>query len=612
MEGASHLVQNNFGASLGGPVKGGQTFFFLNYEGLRKSKADAMIDTVPTAAEATGDFSQSGVTIFNPFSSRSNPNYDPSKPVSSTNSQILRDPFPGNRIPPELISPVPSIMLNRYVPRPNMNGDAGMGMTMNGVPQVVGAGLDASNYLDVRNEHHVNDQGTIRIDRNFRSGDSLFGRYSLGAENGFTPQNLPGFGAWHDNLAQQSVIAWTHVLSSGAVNTASIALSRLAMHRSSENTARNDIVSELGIRGVGYGGKEAFGAPWFAVQGYSGIGGVGFAALDMRAPSQYIQQWSASIQKSIGKENTLEIGYLGARGLHLQRAHLINNAPPAPGPLAPRRPYPTARFIDGTVLPNKITVASTTFPITGVNLLENTARSWYDAGYVNVRRRYSSGLSVLANYTFAKSLSDAPDFRSPMFESVLAQNNSDLRSEKGPACDIRHRFALSAVYELPSGSRWNWSRAVTRGWRMSTIYQVQSGFPFTVSVFGDTANAGTILGEHPIRANYTGAPIFGPDTRTADRWFNTQAFATPPAFTFGNVGRNTVYGPGMQTLDAALEREFPISEKARFRVRGELFNALNHTNLGTPNRFVNTPQFGTITEAATPNREAQLSVRVLF
>lgn len=72
------------------------------------------------------------------------------------------------------------------------------------------------------------------------------------------------------------------------------------------------------------------------------------------------------------------------------------------------------------------------------------------------------------------------------------------------------------------------------------------------------------------------------------------------------AGRNSVYGPGMQTLDLALHREFGPSEGARFQFRAELFNALNHTNLGTPNRFVNAPQFGAITEAATPAREVQL------
>jgi hypothetical protein len=177
---------------------------------------------------------------------------------------------------------------------------------------------------------------------------------------------------------------------------------------------------------------------------------------------------------------------------------------------------------------------------------------------------------------------------------------------------VRHRFALSMVYNIPTLGKSGLSRAVTKNWRLSAIYQAQTGFPLTISVFGDTANAGTLLGENPIRANYTGKPVFGPGTRTADRWFNTAAFTTPAAFRFGNVGRNTVYGPGRQTLDLALQREFAVTETVKVQVRAEAFNALNHTNLGTPNRFVNTPQFGTITEAATPGREIQLGLRISF
>jgi hypothetical protein len=207
-----------------------------------------------------------------------------------------------------------------------------------------------------------------------------------------------------------------------------------------------------------------------------------------------------------------------------------------------------------------------------------------------------------------------------MFEASIPQNNSNLAAEKGPACDVRHRFALSAVYDVPA---LNLSRAVqtafskavhaaTENWRLSAVYQVQSGFPLTISVFGDTANSGTVLGENPIRANVTGQPVFGPGTQNSNSWFNPAAFSTPAAFTFGNSGRNIVYGPGMQTLDLALVREFPLSERSRFQFRAEFFNALNKVNLGAPNRFVNTPQFGTITEAATPGREIQFSARVSF
>ena len=854
MDSDMHLVRNNFGASLGGPIIRNKLFFFANYEGLRHTQSETMIETVPTADEINGDFSMSGATIFNPFSSHPNPSFNPSKPVSPLNPQVIRDPFPGNVIPQGMIDPKVQLFLRKYIPRPNLDmGIMGCGMTMMGIPQVTGAGMDCNNFLDVRNAHHQTDQATIRADQTLARGDTLLARYSFSSEKGFMPQNLPGFGALHDNLSQNGTVSWTRLVNPNVVNIASITFSRLAMHRTSENSFTNDIVSELGITGVGFGGKGAFGAPWFNVQGFSGLGDtyvatpmhawdtileardavnwqlgrhslkfggsyryfiwpmwgffqnrgyyqftngfttatatndgtgsalasfllglpavkqrqagipqmqlrqwyadafiqdsfqvtrnttlqiglryeymsplvdirftntnlvfedgvprvfvggqqgfpdgltnsnklnfaprigishniqqhgivlhaafgifftpvdmntwcnqrhnvpyvfpetqqsdnftpaagvvashlnfgpavlgtttVSFAAFELDAPPQYIEQWSGSVEKSLGAETTLELGYLGSHGVHLQRSHLINNAQPGPGAIGPRRPFKTLSFLPGMVLPDDIRVVNTTFPVSGINLLENSAQSWYQAGYVNVRRRFARGWTFLANYTYSKNLSDAPDFRSPMFESAAPQDNSNLAAEKGPACDIRHRFSLSTVYALPSLGRDNFVNKLTKDWHISAIYQLQSGFPFTISVFGDTANAGTLLGENPIRANYTGAPVFGPGTRTADQWFNPAAFSTPAAFTFGDVGRNTVYGPGRQTLDLALQREFSVTEQVKFQVRAEAFNALNHSNLGTPNRFVNTPQFGTITEAATPGREIQLGVRLSF
>ena len=852
--GNNHLVQNNFGAAFGGPLVGKKTFFFANYEGLRLVQSDAQTLTVPTRDEIMGDFSMSNVKIYDPTTAVANPNYNPALPTGPNNYPYTRSQFQGNGIPSGRINPLLQQFLLKYVPEPNI----GMG------------GADSNNYLDVRNETHFQNQGTIRIDHNFDSGDSVFGRYSLGQEHGFSPssgststtENLPGFGAKFDNQSQQSVISWNHIFSTTKVNTLSLAFSRLSMNRTSQNDGTNDIVSELGIQGVGFGGQGAWGAPWFAVQGYTGIGdtfaatpmhawdttyeirdayswqkghhgikfggdyhwytwpmwgffqnrgfyqftngyttdhgfndgtgsgfaslllslpavkqrqagipqmnlrnwgsslfiedswqltptttlnlglryeytnplydkqntntnlvfnengvpsvfvggqngypkglmyankkdfapriglaknlpgmgivihaaygmfytpvdqntwcnqrhnvpyvfpetqqadnftppaalfntglnfgtpvlGVGalpattvsFTAFDPHAPAQYVQQWNGSVQKGFGKDTSVEIGYLGSRGFHLQRAHLINNTLPGPGPLGPRRPFKTLTFVPDTTLPTgsaDAIIQSQTFPVSTINLLENTAQSWYDAGYVNIRRRYTGGLSLLANYTWSKSLSNAPDFRSPMFESTIPQDNNNLEAEKGPACDVRHRFALSAVYDIP-GLKFNRAlRAVTENWHLSTVFQAQSGFPFTISVFGDTANAGTLLGENPIRANVTGQPLFDSGSRSADRWFNSAAFATPAAFTFGNAGRNSIYGPGLQTLDLALVREFGLSERLKFQFRAEFFNALNRTNLGTPNRFVNTPQFGTITEAATPGRELQFSARISF
>jgi hypothetical protein len=692
--GNNHLVQNNFGASFGGSLAGKNTFFFLNYEGFRLAQADAQILTVPTPDEIQGDFSMSSFKIYDPTTAVANPNFNPAKPTGPANFPYTRSQFPNNQIPSGRINPLLTAFLLKYVPQPNMT--------------MMPGASDSNNYLDIRNETHVQDQGTVRVDHNFSNDDTIFGRYSIGTENGFSPssgvtattEDLPGFGANFDNRSQQAVISWNHIFAPNKVNTGSFAVSRLSMDRTSQNDGVNDIVTALGIKGVGFGGPNAWGAPWFAAQGYTGIGdtfaatpmhawdtmyeirdsfawqrgrhgiklggdfhwytwpmwgffqnrgyyqftngyttesgfndgsGSGFAsmllslpavkqrqagvpqmnlrnwgsdvfiedrwkvtptttlnlgvryeysnplydkentntnlifqggvplvfvggqqgypqglmfankhnfaprlgiaknlpnrgivlhvsygifftpvdqntwcnqrhnvpyvfpetqqadnftppaalfanglnfgtpvlgtgtlpattvsftAFDPHAPAQYVQQWNGSVQKSLGKDTSVEIGYLGSRGFHLQRAHLINNTLPGPGPLGPRRPFKTLTFVPGTKLPPGSTTAviqSQTFPVSTINLLENTAQSWYDASYVNVRRRYSHGLSFLANYTYAKNLTNAPNFRSAMDEASIPQDNRNLAAEKGPGCDVRHRFALSSVYDIPHG-----------------------------------------------------------------------------------------------------------------------------------------------------------------
>ncbi|HEY0727966.1 MAG TPA: carboxypeptidase-like regulatory domain-containing protein, partial [Pyrinomonadaceae bacterium] len=261
MEESNHLVRNNFGGSFGGPIVRNKSFFFVNYEGLRHTRSHTMIATVPTLDEINGNFEMSGVNIYNPFSSRPNPNFDPTRPVSPSNAQIIRDQFPNNVIPENLIDPKAKLFMSKYLPRPNLEmGMMGCGMTMMGAPTVVGAGMDCNNYLDVRNAHHTTDQATVRFDHTLKRGDSFFARYSFSSERGFTPQNLPGFGAIHDNLGQNGTVGWTRVISPNIVNLASVTISRLAMHRTSENSFTNDIVSELGITGIGFGGEGAFGA----------------------------------------------------------------------------------------------------------------------------------------------------------------------------------------------------------------------------------------------------------------------------------------------------------------------------------------------------------------
>lgn len=150
-------------------------------------------------------------------------------------------------------------------------------------------------------------------------------------------------------------------------------------------------------------------------------------------------------------------------------------------------------------------------------------------------------------------MSDSPTFRSPNAEAEVPQNSFDPDADWGPAgCDIRHRFVGSVIYKVPYSATGGVTtgekiaRGILGGWQASLIYQWQSGFPFTVSVFGDTANAGSLLNVNPIRANVVPGVSPDVDDPNADMWFNTAAFTTPPPFTFGTATRNCLWGPGLK------------------------------------------------------------------
>src|SRR6185369_3424510 len=109
-------------------------------------------------------------------------------------------------------------------------------------------------FVHARNMRHGNNQGMVRVDRLINEANTINLRYSVSKEDGFMPQNLPGFGFNHDNAAQNASVIYTRVLSPRLVNTASLAMSRLSMSHFAENSYNNNIVGELGITGVGFGG----------------------------------------------------------------------------------------------------------------------------------------------------------------------------------------------------------------------------------------------------------------------------------------------------------------------------------------------------------------------
>ena len=804
-----------------------------------------MLMTVPSEAWRMGDFS-GGPAIYDPATARNNPAFDPARPESPTNPRIIRDQFPDNQIPASRMNPVSRTVVDQFVPMPNvMEGEGMMGM---------GAG---SNYLDTRAQRLHSDQLNVRLDHSFTNGASAFVRYSLSKDDGFTPENLPGFGANHDNKVQNLTATSINVLSPSFVSQLRIGFQKMQLHRLGENANGTDWVNVLGIPGVGFGGPEAYGLPRFAVQGlepfgdallctpcqysnsvyqvsehltwlrgkhsfkfggdvryfkwdmlgffqnrgffsftpgfttrtatndgtgnalasfllglpviaqrqaglpsmnmrqtafdvfvqddwrvsdhltvnlglryefrtslddvnkvltnldwidgtpvaYVGgqsgypeglafadknnlaprvgvafapgsgrnvlragygvfhsysdmnlwcnqvhnvplvfpqiiqssnfvpsINGFGFAppvlgqtrvaftALDPHARTPSIQQASATFERQVGANTMVQVGYMGAWARNLDRAVLVNNAPtPSSAALQPRRPVQTISFVPGTVLPPEFEGAGLTFPVGPINRLVNNGRSEYNGGWILAKRTFSKGFSFLANYTYARSYSDSPAFRSPAMESEVPQNSYDLAAEWGrDGCDIRHRFVTSLLYKIPfttsGGSNRRFLRHVFGDWELAAIFQAQSGFPYTIGVVGDTANVGALLNVNPIRANTV--PGQDPDLPSGEpstsRWFNTGAFTTPPAFTFGNVGRNTMTGPSLHKVDLALEKRIPVGGDHALVFRTEVFNLFNHTNLGIPERFVNTPQFGTIIMAATPARQIQFVARYVF
>ena len=224
------------------------------------------------------------------------------------------------------------------------------------------------------------------------------------------------------------------------------------------------------------------------------------------------------------------------------------------------------------------------------------------------------GLTFLANYTWAKNLSDAPDFRSPMFESSIPQNNNDLAAENGSS--LRRPASLRRSARSTTIPAWDRSGVLT-GDQQGLAHFYRLPGPDRIPV-------------HHFRLRRHGELGHGAGRESDSR----QPYGTAN-LSIGHTHRNELVQHGLhlprlrRTRSATWaatrcmvrecrrwiwrwSRDFNLTERAKFQFRGEFFNALNHTNLGTPDRFVNTPQFGTITEATTPGRQIQLSARLSF
>jgi carboxypeptidase family protein len=308
----------------------------------------------------------------------------------------------------------------------------------------------------------------------------------------------------------------------------------------------------------------------------------------------YMWQYLFNVQRELDSATALEIGYLGSRSYRLERMFDWNETIPGVlGSAQSRKPYPE---------------------FTKVQEIGNVAEARYNSLAVKVTRRLQDGLSVLAGYTLSKSTDSGSGIRVLNGDTLFPQNSFCLECEWAPSIfDVRHRFVSSILYELPFGAGKRFAQtgagaAILGGWQISTIISKSSGFPRNVLVGTDRSN--TAGGQD--RPNATGEdPNLPSGQRTIERWFNTNAYVVQPLGTFGDVGRNTVVGPGIFNFDGSIIRNFRVASKTlQFRI--EVFNLFNQPVWNDPNTTLTSPLYGTINSTRKPMLETQLGLKFVF
>jgi len=342
---------------------------------------------------------------------------------------------------------------------------------------------------------------------------------------------------------------------------------------------------------------------------------------NLRLP--YAQDWNLNIERALGSDWLLEIGYIGTKGTKLPRFIEANPAVYIPG-------QSTQDNADYRRLYSGCTVADPTSTCTysSVGEIAGIADSSYNALQVSLKKRFAHGFSMLGSYTFSKTLDDASTFnitgsasQSVAGENDLAQNPFDLKAEWGRSMfDSRHRFVVSYQWNLPWFTHaQTWYGHILGNWQVNGITTLSSNTPFTVYDSSNPSLQGSapeISGFPSSRPNIVGDPNTGTCSagvavRTPECWFNTGAFQHAATGQFGNVGRNTMVGPAFQQWDFSAIKTIPVRESMRFEFRAEIFNIFNNVNFLLPNNDINSPGFGQI-EAAQPGRIVQLALKFAF
>jgi hypothetical protein len=331
-----------------------------------------------------------------------------------------------------------------------------------------------------------------------------------------------------------------------------------------------------------------------------------------------IYQWNLSLEHQLAPDWLVRGAYVGTRSTHLNEDMELNPASYIPGSSLStdnRRPFQG---------------------YSGIQQGVETANSSYHALQLSLEKRFTHGLTILANYTFSKSLDNLSLNRNVASfglssYAVLPYYFPDAKQfDRGPSdFDRTQRFVSSYVWQppVPSGAH-RLVRQLLGNWEIGGIASAQTGDPLTVVAGLDRSQ--TALGKD--RGVYVGGAMIGPGackkTAPCVDYINPSAFALPAIGTFGNVAKGTIRGPGSLNFDMNFSKSFPIGERVRLQFRAEFFNVFNHANYldpGTANSTkgsssaytaangvsANAAGFGSIRAAYDP-RITQLALKVVF
>lgn len=312
----------------------------------------------------------------------------------------------------------------------------------------------------------------------------------------------------------------------------------------------------------------------------AGAAGLAPQSINRGFDNAYLQSWNFNIQRELMRNLLLMAGYFGSKGTHLIIRRNLNQ------PINGVRPY-AALSPSSPILPGA--------PLGNITQVESAGNSSYNAMWLAVNQRLTRGLQFNASYTWSKSL----DYNSFSTGGGVGQNSYNLRGDRGLSdFDARHRFVISALYDLPFRGN-----QLVAGWQLALIVQSQSGNPINIVTSNATVNGVA----NTLRPDVNGpVAIIG----TADRWFDTSAFTAVPRF--GNLGRNVLIGPTFNSADFSIIKQIKLRETVRLQLRCEIFDVLNHSNFGQPGNIVGTPAFGGIISTRFPTGETGSSRQIQF